>query len=462
MKRILYVLLAFCLSLIVFLLPLNTSEISHRALCVTIFMLVMFITEPIHLAVTGLMGCWLFWIWAGIPAAKAFSGFTNDTPWFILGVLLIGQMATKTGLAKRMAYSLIQRLGSNYRKILFGMIIINFAMTFLVPSGVAKAFILCTIAIGLIESYGLGQDSNIGKGLVLSMTYLSSLFDKLIIAGAATILARGLIASLGKVQIFWSTWLVAFLPITILNIIACWYIVLKLFPPERLSLEGGADFCKAELKKMGRITPGEIRALVIMLLATLLWATDFIHHIHASVVGMGAGLIACLPLIGVLDKEDFGKINFPIVIFTGAAICMGNVMADTDILKMLTSYLFHWMIPSIQTSAAPTGLLLYWYGNLFHLFLANETSMISASMPALMNFALANGFNPQALGMIWAFSAEGKLFVYQSGVLTVGYAFGYFSAKDLLKFGLCLFGVESLFILIIIPLYWPLLGLTFN
>ena len=33
--------------------------------------------------------------------------------------------------------------------------------------------------------------------------------------------------------------------------------------------------------------------------------------------------------------------------------------------------------------------------------------------------------------MIWTFAAGGKLFAYQSGVLIVGYSYGYFEARDL-------------------------------
>ena len=36
--------------------------------------------------------------------------------------------------------------------------------------------------------------------------------------------------------------------------------------------------------------------------------------------------------------------------------------------------------------------------------------------------------NPLLLGLIWTFAAGGKLFAYQSGVLIVGYSYGYFDA----------------------------------
>ena len=190
-KRFLYLLICIAAGVITYLLPITPVETGRRALSITVFVIAMFIAEPVPLGVTGLLGCWLYWVWAGIPAAKAFSGFHSSTPWFILGVLLMGIMAESTGLAKRIAYNMVCRLGSNYSSILAGMMVLNLLLTFIIPSGLAKTLVLCTIAIGLIQSYGLSKESNIGRGLMLAMTYQSGLFDKVILAGAATILSKG-------------------------------------------------------------------------------------------------------------------------------------------------------------------------------------------------------------------------------------------------------------------------------
>jgi solute carrier family 13 (sodium-dependent dicarboxylate transporter), member 2/3/5 len=85
--------------------------------------------------------------------------------------------------------------------------------------------------------------------------------------------------------------------------------------------------------------------------------------------------------------------------------------------------------------------------------------MLGTSTPLVMNFALAHGLNPLAIGMLWAFSAGGKIFVYQSGVLIVGYAYGYFEARDLFRLGLCMSIVDSILLLLVVPLYWPLIGI---
>lgn len=98
-------------------------------------MLVMWATEALPLAATALVGCLLFWIRTNIPMAKSFFGFTSDTPWYILGILSLGVMADTTGLAKRLAYSIVPRLGTSYLKIFGGMMVLNFVLTLCIALG---------------------------------------------------------------------------------------------------------------------------------------------------------------------------------------------------------------------------------------------------------------------------------------------------------------------------------------
>jgi di/tricarboxylate transporter len=48
---------------------------------------------------------------------------------------------------------------------------------------------------------------------------------------------------------------------------------------------------------------------------------------------------------------------------------------------------------------------------------------------------------------------------YPSRVLIVGYSYGYFAARDLVRMGVWLTVVEFLVLLLLLPFYWPLIGL---
>jgi di/tricarboxylate transporter len=106
-----------------------------------------------------------------------------------------------------------------------------------------------------------------------------------------------------------------------------------------------------------------------------------------------------------------------------------------------------------------TTVINYWAGFVYHFLLASEISMLGTSIPVVMEFAKAENMSPLLLGMIWTFAAGGKLFAYQSGVLIVGYSYGYFEARDLLRIGWWLTVVEFVVLVLLVQLYWPLIGI---
>ena len=76
-----------------------------------------------------------------------------------------------------------------------------------------------------------------------------------------------------------------------------------------------------------------------------------------------------------------------------------------------------------------------------------------------MPSADSHAMDPLLVGMIWTFGASGKLFAYQSGVLIVGMSYGYFTSRDLLRLGFLLTVVQCVLLLLLVFVYWPLIGI---
>ena len=166
-----------------------------------------------------------------------------------------------------------------------------------------------------------------------------------------------------------------------------------------------------------------------------------------------------LPQVGVLETEDMRRLNYLPVFFVATAVSMGGVLEATKALDVLTDLAFAFMQP-LMTNIFTTTVVMYWTAFVYHFFLASEISMLGTSIPLVVSFAKAHGMSPLLLGMIWTFAAGGKLFVYQSGVLVVGYSYGFFAPRDLLRLGFALTVAEFLILLLLVPFYWPLLGIV--
>jgi solute carrier family 13 (sodium-dependent dicarboxylate transporter), member 2/3/5 len=439
-------------------LPLGIEPRAHSALAIGLFMIVSWMTQVLDHGIAGILGCFLFWMFGVVRFDTAFSGFADTTPWFLFGAICFGLMGSKSGLARRIAYLIMRGIGHSYPRLLLGLIVSNFLLTAVVPSGIARVVIMAAIAMGLVEAFGVGRGSNIARGMFIILVYQATIFDKMLIAGASSITARGAIEKFGQVEVLWSQWFLAYLPCDILVMIIAWRLALWLYPPEVASLPGGSDFLRRELQKMGPWSALERKSALLMLIAVALWMTDFVHHIPAPMIGLGIGLVAVLPVIGVLETKDVRTINLLPIFFVAAAVSLSNVLVQTKALDVITGALFEWMKPHI-TGTWMSTLVLYWSAFLYHIVIGNEIAMLSTSLPILMTYAREHGIDPLSLGMIWTFGAGPKIFMYESAVLVVGYSYGYFSNKDMLKIGAILSVVTAIILLLLVPLYWPLLGI---
>jgi sodium-dependent dicarboxylate transporter 2/3/5 len=386
-------LLCVLVPLAIWFMPVDIEPTTKHGLAIAMFMVVAWITKAMDYTVTGFIGCFLFWALGIVRFNVAFSGFANDTAWFLFSALLLGVIATRSGVARRLAYVVMLRIGSTYPRILLGLIVTDFLLTFIVPSGVARLVIMAAIALGLVEAFRAQTGSNVARGMFLILTYTANIFDKMIIAGAGSITARGLIEKVGGVEVLWSAWFLAFLPCSIITVLVAWRLTLWMYPPEVVSLEGGRDYLLDELKKMGPWSSLEKKAALLLGAAVTLWLTDFIHHISPAVIGMGVGLFALLPHVGILEAEDLRKLNYMPVFFVAAAVSMGSVLEATKGIDLLTHLVFTSIQPYL-TSLLATTVIMYWAGFVYHFFLASEISMLATSIPLVVNFAKAEGMSP--------------------------------------------------------------------
>jgi sodium-dependent dicarboxylate transporter 2/3/5 len=377
-------------AIVVWLWPLGLDPTAQRALAIVTFMIVYWIAEPIDSAITALIGCYLFWALGVAKIPVAFSGFTTNAPWFVFGCLLIGEAVSQTGVVKRLGYLIMLQVGTSYARILLALIAVSLLLTFLIPSTLVRVAMIAPVAVGIIGAYGVSKQSNVAKGLFLIVTYSSPLFGKMLMSNPAAILAREIVVEQTGVEIFWCQWLLAFLPLIVVVIGAFWFLVRWLYPAEVNDLPCGKEYLKDALRELGPLNGTDKKALLWVLLATALWATDSIHHINPAIIALGIGLLLCFPKIGVLDEQTVKQANFMTILLPAAALSMGNVLVETNALQVLTDNLAEWMKPMLSHSLNSV-ITLYWSGFLYHLVLSNDQSMVGTSLPVLVHIGSRDG-----------------------------------------------------------------------
>ena len=91
--------------------PLGLAAQTQHGLAIVTFMIIAWMTQALEFALAGFIGCFLFWALGVVRFDVAFSGFANDTAWFLFAAMVIGLVASKSGLARRLAYTVMLRVG---------------------------------------------------------------------------------------------------------------------------------------------------------------------------------------------------------------------------------------------------------------------------------------------------------------------------------------------------------------
>jgi anion transporter len=454
--RVFFTVVSVVVPVIVWFAPFDIAPAAKHAMAISSFMIIAWMTNIMEYGAAGLIGCTLFWALHVTNIQTAFSGFVNDAPWFLFGAIMLGVAANKTGVPSRIGSFIVSKVGASYSRLLLGLIITSFALTFFVPSGNARLVIMAAFAISVIEGFGVGRGSNIGRGIFLVLTYVSAIFDKMIIAGAGSITAWDNIKTFGGIEIPYALWFAAFFPCAIITIFAGWWFVKWAYPPEVDTLETSVDELKDKLRGEQGWSPTAVKSAALSVIAIGLWMTDWAHHIPPSVIALALALIAFFPFVNVLEADDMKRTNLMPVFFVAAALSMSNVALQTGALKLLTDSFFSGVTPYLSSKLLSIPVL-YWGGFVYHFATASEISMLATSLPVLMQFAKTHGLDVMWIGMIWGFSAGGKLFAYQSAPLVVGYSYGYFRHTDLIKIGAFLTVVEFAVLAVSAAIYWPFL-----
>ena len=151
--------LAISMAALLWFFPASVGSQARHALAVSVFVLILWVSQTLPHAIAGLGGCYLFWVLVKVPFSTAFGGFAQTTAWFVFAAGMFGLMTTRTRLAHRLASKLMGLLGASYSRLILSFILTSLMLNFLVPSGIARVIILAGAGLGVVKSRGWGPQS---------------------------------------------------------------------------------------------------------------------------------------------------------------------------------------------------------------------------------------------------------------------------------------------------------------
>lgn len=460
--------------------PDGLSVAGHRMLGIMVFSVIVWATTAISYPVSAGVIIALMALLIGFapnPAtgkifgtaaglAMGLKGFSSTAFCLVGAALFLAAAMTKTGLDKRIALTVLSKLGTKSNHVVIGVICCGFILSFFVPSTTARVACLVPIVLGMISAFGVPLKSRFAGMLMITVAQVDSVWNVGIkTAAAQNMVAVNFIRTQLGVDISWMDWFIAAAPFAILMSFALYHVMMFLMPPEIKEIPGGKETVKKLLADMGKITPNEIKLLVISICLLILWTTEKkLHVIDTSTTTMVAITLLMLPKIGVMQwNEVVNKINWGTVVLFGVGISLGSALLSTKAATWLAN-----VIVSTFDLADSTTLTVLAIMALFliivHMGFASAAGLASAIIPIIISVLQqlkTPGVNIIGMTMILQYVVSfGFILPVNAPQNMIAYGTNTFEVRDFVRSGIPLTLIGFALIMLLGSTYWKWLGLV--
>ncbi|MDO5498217.1 MAG: DASS family sodium-coupled anion symporter [Propionibacteriaceae bacterium] len=424
--------------LIYFIMPADLAHEAKLTAATAILMAVWWMTEAIPIPATALVPLIVFPAIGGIRFDDVGASYGNNIIFLFMGGFLLALAMQRWNLHRRIALVTVRAMGTRSSMVVAGFMVATGFLSMWV-SNTATAVMMIPIGVSVLMLVGKmggeagGEDlgalasgdadaesaevkeaiikSNFGTALMLGIAYAASVgsLGTLIGTPPNTLLA-GYMADNHDLVIGFGQWMIVGVPLSVVMLIAVWFLLTKvLYKPEIKEIPGGRELMQSELRKLGPISQGEIRVLIIFILAALSWVFIpllFTGLVSDAGIAMIAGLLLFLLPAGankgvrLLDWESAIKLPWGVLLLFGGGLALSA--------QFSSSGLTEWIGDSVERLGAVPVILvvvLFTAGIIFLTELTSNTATAATFLPVAGGVAMGLGIPPLLLAAPVALAA---------------------------------------------------------
>ena len=486
-RRTFGLIVAPILAIVVMLMPIDALSVeAHKLLAIMVLVALWWITEPVPIPVTSLLGPTLAVVTGAIPAGQAFASFANPMIFLFMGGFILAKAMMMHGLDKRFAYWLLSRswVGSNPRRI-FLAIGLATALCSGWVSNTATAAMMFPICLGLLNSIkdmmaANGRQIELNEykyatGLMLMTAYSASIGGVLTPIGTPpNLIMLGFLDSMQGIHVSFFEWMIwGFVAMTFYFAIA--YVVLsKLFPADVDRIDGAEEFIRARIAELGQWTRAQKNTLFAFITAVVLWIIPgFLNMFlgetspvlkmynrlfpEAIAAMCGALMLFLLPVnfskreFTISWKEASAGVEWGTLILFGGGLAMGGMMYKTGLSQWIGDLIVAGM------GGAVSQVVLVAVFSVLALLLSELTSHTAATNmigPLAITIAVSAGLSPVPVSVGIALSASlGFMLPVSTPPNAIVYASGYVPITKMISTGVYIDFVGIAFVTIPIAIW---------
>ncbi len=426
-------------------------EPGKRVLAVAVLAIVLWCTEALPAAVTGLILIVGLVVSGGVPGFReALVGFAEPVTYFVMGVLTIGLAVSRSGLAERVALFFLRRSRGNARSLYFQLLLAFPILTLILPSATTRTGILVHVYEQALELGQVPRRHPLSRSIMMALNSINRLASTILLTGGITPMVAA--ALIGNIS--WSHWLLLMcVPYFALLTIGSLLIYVLYRRGFDLKLPPQPDVKSAPLSGQ------EVRTIVITVSASALWLTDSIHHFHPVLPALLAWIFLLIPRIGVLTWSEFERsIGWTSFFVLASSLSLARALIDSGASAWIAQIVLEGM-PRAHDQPAMVIVILLLASVPVRLLIPNITGFLAITIPIAMAIGTAAGINPLICGLAVMIAGDAVLYYPAQSVSSlVVHERGYLTAPEIFRFGVWMTFVAFVVVLSIALPYWAAVG----
>ena len=379
--------------------PEGLTPVGKRALALLVIAAILWLGELLPIGASSLLIIVLAAMFGTLETKKAFASIGSDVIFLYIGGFIVAASMALFGLDKRIALWVINKTGTNKKRIILGLMI-GTGLISAWMSSVVVVLALLPIVLGMLKIMGSKPGERDGKLFLFALLYAALTGGLATPVGTApNALVMGFLKDMANIDISFVGWMYYGVPLAIVTTFVVWWLLVnvsfKLDKSRDIELE---NYVKNEYKNLGPMQHKEkMTAIALVLFAVLLFTVkNFKPLFGAAYWSSGtAAVIACMFLFltrTITWKQANEGISWSLLLLFSAGLTISSALSATGAAKFLAEVIGG----AVPVPALPAVFTTF--GAIFTQMTSNTaTSAILA--PISITTAQVAGLNPMSVSI---------------------------------------------------------------
>ena len=443
--------------------PFGIPEAANAVLAGALWVVIWWVTEPVHLAVTSLVPIPVFSQTGVVEVEEITAQYAHPIVFLLLGGFMLALAVERCNLHRRLAIVFLSNIGGAPARLLLGIMAVTAFLSMWI-SNTATAMLMLPIAVAIalagteelddapslaldngeeeIEAPDAALSGGFGLALLLGVAFGAN------IGGAATLIGSppsaifaGIAGSQLGVDVGFVDWMVYAVPLVVVTLLLTWVVILLMTDPSPSIDE---EFAKKYYAGLSAMESHERRVTLVFALVIVAWLVrpvlitpvlpELTDHVIAVLGGIALFLVPGGPdgQDRLLSWEDAAELPWDVILLIGGSFAVAHAFQvgglDEVVATALTS--LEWM--SVLALIALVATAVMALSNLM-----SNTATATVFLPILVAFAPMASAPPLYL-MAPAALAASFVFVLPVGTPpnAIAYGSGQLDLEQMVRVGI--------------------------